>query len=140
MQLAEREANRLNHEYIGTEHILLGLIAEREGVAGYVLQLLGVNLPTARLKVEESVPPLATSRVTGALPVAPRAGQAIALSHEESAKLNHNYVGTEHLLLGLTRDFDGVGAETLVRLGLKLEDVREEVLSLLGHNRDGAPM
>ena len=140
MQLAEHEANRLNHEYIGTEHILLGLIAERFGVAGAVLQSLGVDLPKARLKVEESVAALATCRVTGALPLSPRAGRVIAFSHEEAAKLQHSYVGTEHLLLGLTRDCDGVGAETLVKLGLKLVDIREEVLNLLGHKLDGTPM
>lgn len=135
MQLAELEASRLNHEYIGTEHILLGLIAERFGVAGHVLQSLGVDLQKARRKVEERVPPLTTRRMSGALPIAPRAGQVIALSHEDAAKLQHNYVGTEHLLLGLTRDCDGVAAEMLVKMGLKLESVRDEVLNRLGHSQ-----
>lgn len=140
MQLADREARRLNHEYIGTDHILLGLIAEEAGVAGAVLANLGIDLPKARRKVEELVPPLPPGAQFGELPLTPRAAQAIAYSHEEAAKLSHNYVGTEHLILGLTRDADFVAAQALVGLGVALEDVREEVLSVLGHNRDGTPM
>ena len=138
MQLAEDEANRLNHEYVGTEHILLGLVAERFGVAGAVLKNLGVDLPKARLTVEGLAAPLPPSNKSNDLPVSPRARQAVATSHEEAAKIGHGYVGTEHLILALTRDADSVAAKSLLNLGLKLDDIREEVLKLLGHNLDRA--
>src|SRR5213593_4824561 len=138
MQLANQEAQRFNHEYIGTEHILLGLVKEGSGVAANVLKNLDVDLRKIRLEVERIVQPGAGGDqvVMGRLPHTPRAKKVIEYSIEEARNLNHNYVGTEHLLLGLLREQEGVAAQVLMNLGLKLEDVREEVLNLLGHNMD----
>ncbi len=138
MQLANQEAQRFNHEYIGTEHILLGLVKEGSGVAANVLKNLEVDLRKIRLEVEKIVqsgPDLVTM---GKLPQTPRAKKVIEYAMEEARNLNHNYVGTEHLLLGLLREQEGVAAQVLMNLGLKLEDVREEVLNLLGHGIEGA--
>ena len=136
MQLANQEAQRFNHEYIGTEHVLLGLVKEGSGVAANVLKNLDVDLRKIRLEVERIVQPGAGGDqvVMGRLPHTPRAKKVIEYSIEEARNLNHNYVGTEHLLLGLLREQEGVAAQVLMNLGLKLEDVREEVLNLLGHN------
>src|SRR5690242_2791025 len=136
MQLANQEAQRLNHEYIGTEHILLGLVKEGSGVAANVLKNLDIDLRKIRLEVEKIVQhgPGGEQVVMGRLPHTPRAKKVIDYSVEEARNLNHNYVGTEHLLLGLLREQEGVAAQVLMNLGLKLEDVREEVLNLLGHN------
>src|SRR4051812_1310305 len=136
MQLANQEAQRFNHEYIGTEHILLGLVKEGSGVAANVLKNLDVDLRKIRLEVEKIVQtgPGGDQVVLGKLPHTPRAKKVIEYSVEEARNLNHNYVGTEHLLLGLLREQEGVAAQVLMNLGLKLEDVREEVLNLLGHN------
>jgi len=136
MQLANQEAQRFNHEYIGTEHVLLGLVKEGSGVAANVLKNLDVDLRKIRLEVERIVQPGASGDqvVMGRLPHTPRAKKVIEYSIEEARNLNHNYVGTEHLLLGLLREQEGVAAQVLMNLGLKLEDVREEVLNLLGHN------
>ncbi len=134
MQLANQEAQRFNHEYIGTEHILLGLVKEGSGVAANVLKNLDVDLRKIRMEVENIVqtgPDLVT---IGKLPQTPRAKKVIEYAMEEAKNLNHNYVGTEHLLLGLLREQEGVAAQVLMNLGLKLEDVREEVLNLLGHD------
>src|SRR5207253_3108341 len=138
MQLANQEAQRFNHEYIGTEHILLGLVKEGSGVAANVLKNLDIDLRKIRLEVEKIVQhgPGGEQVVMGRLPHTPRAKKVIEYSIEEARNLNHNYVGTEHLLLGLLREQEGVAAQVLVNLGLKLEDVREEVLNLLGHNMD----
>src|ERR671932_785697 len=138
MQLANQEAQRFNHEYIGTEHILLGLVKEGSGVAANVLKNLDVDLRKIRLEVEKIVQhgPGGEQVVMGRLPHTPRAKKVIEYSIEEARNLNHNYVGTEHLLLGLLREQEGVAAQVLMNLGLKLEDVREEVLNLLGHNMD----
>src|SRR3989440_10503895 len=136
MQLANQEAQRFNHEYIGTEHILLGLVKEGSGVAANVLKNLDIDLRKIRLEIEKFVQ-LGPDMVTmGKLPQTPRAKKVIEYSIEEARNLNHNYVGTEHLLLGLLREQEGVAAQVLINLGLKLEDVREEVLNLLGHNMD----
>lgn len=136
MQLANQEAQRFNHEYIGTEHILLGLVKEGSGVAANVLKNLEIDLRKIRLEVEKIVQhgPGGDQVVMGRLPHTPRAKKVIEYSIEEARNLNHNYVGTEHLLLGLLREQEGVAAQVLMNLGLKLEDVREEVLNLLGHN------
>src|SRR5689334_9075438 len=138
MQLANQEAQRFNHEYIGTEHILLGLVKEGSGVAANVLKNLDIDLRKIRLEVEKIVQhgPGGDQVVMGRLPHTPRAKKVIEYSIEEARNLNHNYVGTEHLLLGLLREQEGVAAQVLMNLGLKLEDVREEVLNLLGHNMD----
>src|SRR6516165_3528743 len=136
MRLANQEAQRFNHEYIGTEHILLGLVKEGAGVAANVLKNLDIDLGKIRLEVEmivQSGPDMVTM---GKLPQTPRAKKVIEYSIEEARNLNHNYVGTEHLLLGLLREQEGVAAQVLMNLGLKLEDVREEVLNLLGHNME----
>src|SRR5213076_2445691 len=140
MQLANQEAQRFNHEYIGTEHILLGLVKEGSGVAANVLKKLDVDLRKIRLEVEKIVQtgPGGDQVVLGKLPHTPRAKKVIEYSVEEARNLNHNYVGTEHLLLGLLREQEGVAAQVLMNLGLKLEEVREEVLNLLGHGLEGA--
>ena len=134
MALANQEAQRFNHEYIGTEHILLGLVKEGSGVGANVLKNLDVDLRKVRLEVEKLVKSGPDMVTMGKLPQTPRAKKVIEYSIEEARNLNHNYVGTEHLLLGLLREQEGVAAQVLMNLGLKLEDVREEVLNLLGHN------
>src|SRR5438132_378651 len=136
MQLATQEAQRFNHEYIGTEHILLGLVKEGSGVAANVLKNLDIDLRKIRLEVEKIVQSGPDMVTMGKLPQTPRAKKVIEYSIEEARNLNHNYVGTEHLLLGLLREQEGVAAQVLMNLGLRLEDVREEVLNLLGHNME----
>lgn len=138
MQLANQEAQRFNHEYIGTEHILLGLVKEGSGVAANVLKNLEVDLRKIRFEVENIVQTGPDMVTIGKLPQTPRAKKVIEYAMEEARNLNHNYVGTEHLLLGLLREQEGVAAQVLMNLGLKLEDVREEVLNLLGHGLEGA--
>lgn len=138
MQLANQEAQRFNHEYIGTEHILLGLVKEGSGVAANVLKNLDVDLRKIRLEVEKLVQSGPDMVTMGKLPTTPRAKKVIDYAIEEARNLNHNYVGTEHLLLGLLREEEGVAAQVLRNLGMKLEDVREEVLNLLGHNLEGS--
>jgi ATP-dependent Clp protease ATP-binding subunit ClpC len=137
MQLANQEAQRFNHEYIGTEHILLGLVKEGSGVAANVLKNLEVDLRKIRLEVEKLVQSGPEMVTMGKLPQTPRAKKVIEYSMEEARNLNHNYVGTEHILLGLLREQEGVAAQVLMNLGLKLEEVREEVLNLLGHGLEG---
>ncbi len=137
MQLANQEAQRFNHEYIGTEHILLGLVKEGSGVAANVLKNLDVDLRKIRLEVEKIVQSGPDMVTMGKLPQTPRAKKVIEYAMEEARNLNHNYVGTEHLLLGLLREQEGVAAQVLMNLGLKLEDVRDEVLNLLGHGLEG---
>ena len=136
MQLANQEAQRFNHEYIGTEHILLGLVKEGSGVAANVPKNLDVDLRKIRLEVEKIVQSGPDMVTMGKLPQTPRAKKVIEYAMEEARNLNHNYVGTEHLLLGLLREQEGVAAQVLMNLGLKLEDVREEVLNLLGHGTE----
>ena len=132
MALANQEAQRFNHEYIGTEHILLGLVKEGSGVGANVLKNLDVDLRKVRLEVEKLVKSGPDMVTMGKLPQTPRAKKVIEYAIEEARNLNHNYVGTEHLLLGLLREHDGVAAQVLMNLSLKLEEVREEVLNLLG--------
>ncbi len=132
MALANQEAQRFNHEYIGTEHILLGLVKEGSGVGANVLKNLDVDLRKVRLEVEKLVKSGPDMVTMGKLPQTPRAKKVIEYAIEDARNLNHNYVGTEHLLLGLLREHDGVAAQVLMNLGLKLEEVREEVLNLLG--------
>ena len=132
MALANQEAQRFNHEYIGTEHILLGLVKEGSGVGANVLKNLDVDLRKVRLEVEKLVKSGPETVTMGKLPQTPRTKKVIEYAIEEARNLNHNYVGTEHLLLGLLREQDGVAAQVLMNLNLRLEDVREEVLNLLG--------
>ncbi|MCL6503016.1 MAG: ATP-dependent Clp protease ATP-binding subunit [Pirellulales bacterium] len=136
MQLANQEAQRFNHEYIGTEHVLLGLIKEGSGVAANVLKNLDVDLRKIRMEVEKLVQSGPDMVTMGKLPQTPRAKKVIEYSMEEARNLGHNYVGTEHILLGLLREQEGVAAQVLMNLGLKLEEVREEVLNLLGHGME----
>ena len=137
MQLANQEAQRFNHEYIGTEHMLLGLVKEGTGVAANVLKNLDVDLRKIRLEVEKLVQSGPEMITMGKLPQTPRAKKVIEYSMEEARNLNHNFVGTEHILLGLLREQEGVAAQVLMNLGLKLEEVREEVLNLLGSGLEG---
>ncbi|MCC7203571.1 MAG: ATP-dependent Clp protease ATP-binding subunit [Phycisphaeraceae bacterium] len=132
MAMANQEAQRFNHEYIGTEHILLGLVKEGSGVGANVLKNLDVDLRKVRLEVEKLVKSGPDTVTMGRLPQTPRAKKVIEYAIEEARNLNHNYVGTEHLLLGLLREHEGVAAQVLMNLGLKLEEVRTEVLNLLG--------
>ena len=136
LQLANQEAQRLNHEFIGTEHLLLGLVKEGSGVAANVLKNLDVDLKKIRIEVEKLVQPGPEVVTIGRLPQTPRAKKATEYAIEEARNFNHNYVGTEHLLLGLLREQEGVAAQVLINLNLKLEEVREEVLNLLGHGTD----
>src|SRR5277367_3214660 len=136
MHLANQEAQRFNHEYVGTEHMLLGLIKEGSGVAANVLKNLEVDLRKIRNEVEKIVQAGPEMVTMGKLPQTPRAKKAIEYAIEEARNLNHNYVGTEHLLLGLLREQEGVAAQVLLNLNLKLDEVREEVLNLLGHGMD----
>jgi ATP-dependent Clp protease ATP-binding subunit ClpC len=132
MSLARQEAQRLNHEYIGTEHILLGLIQEGSGVAANVLKNMDVDLRKIRVEVEKMVKSGSNLVQMGQLPFTPRAKKVLELALEEANNLGHNYIGTEHLLLGLLRENESVAAQVLINLGLKLEEVREEVLEFLG--------
>ena len=132
MALARKEAQRLNHDFIGTEHILLGLIQEGSGVAANVLKNLGVEIDKIRREIEKNVQSGPSMVTMGQLPFTPRAKKVLELSMEEANELGHNYIGTEHLLLGLIRENEGVAATVLMDLNLKLEDVRAEVLELLG--------
>jgi len=130
--LAKEEARRFNHDYIGTEHILLGLIREGEGVAAAVLQKMGVSLENIRLEIEKLVQPGPTTQIIGDIPFTPRAKKALELAAEEARSLGHNYIGTEHLLLGLIREGEGIASQVLLNLGMDLNTVRNEVMELLG--------
>jgi ATP-dependent Clp protease ATP-binding subunit ClpC len=140
MALANQEAQRFNHEYIGTEHILLGLVKEGSGVGATVLKNLDVDIKKLRLEVEKLVKSGPDVVTMGKLPQTPRAKKVIEYAIEEARSLNHNYVGTEHILLGLLRESEGIAAQVLMNLGLKLENVRQEVLNLLGAGVDGGPV
>ena len=128
--LAQEEARLLNHSFIGTEHILLGLIHEGEGVAAKALESLGVSLEAVREKVEETIG-LAGTAPTGSPPFTPRAKKVLELSLREALQLGHSYIGTEHMLLGLVREGEGVAAQVLVSLGADLPRVRQQVIQLL---------
>ncbi len=137
MQLARSEAMRFNHEYIGTEHILLGLIQEGSGVAANVLKNLGLDLAKIRHEIEKTVQAGPNMVTIGQLPFTPRAKKVLEFAVEEATALGHNYVGTEHLLLGLLRETGGKAAQVLLNLGVRLQEVREEVLELLGADVSG---
>lgn len=137
--LAQEEARLLDHGYIGTEHILLALVHEGEGVAAKALEALGISLEAVREKVAETIGP-AGERTTGSPPFTPRAKKVLEMSLREALQLNHNHIGTEHLLLGLVREGEGVGAQVLVNLGADLGRVRDQVLQLLsGYAAIGDP-
>ena len=139
--LAQEEARLLNHNYIGTEHILLGLIHEGEGVAAKALESLGISLEAVRAQVEEIIGH-GGSAPSGHIPFTPRAKKVLELSLREALQLGHNYIGTEHILLGLIREGEGVAAQVLVKLGADLSRVRQQVIQLLsGYSggKEGAP-
>jgi ATP-dependent Clp protease ATP-binding subunit ClpA len=131
--LAQDEARRLDHNYIGTEHILLGLIHEGEGVAARALESLGISLDAVRQQVEEIIG-RGQQAPSGHIPFTPRAKKVLELSLRESQQLSHNYIGTEHILLGLIREGNGVAAQVLVKLGAQLNLVRQQVIQLV-HGR-----
>jgi ATP-dependent Clp protease ATP-binding subunit ClpC len=128
--LAQEEARLLNHNYIGTEHILLGLIHEGEGVAAKALESLGISLEAVRAQVEEIIGQGGSSP-SGHIPFTPRAKKVLELSLREALQLGHNYIGTEHILLGLIREGEGVAAQVLQKLGADLSRVRQQVIQLL---------
>ncbi|MFQ5681404.1 MAG: ATP-dependent Clp protease ATP-binding subunit, partial [Candidatus Omnitrophota bacterium] len=130
--LAKEEARRFNHDYIGTEHILLGLVREGEGVAAAVLDKFGMGLGRVRLEVEKFVQPGPGTQVMGDIPFTPRAKKVLELAVDESRSMGHNYIGTEHILLGLIRDGEGVAFQVLNNLGLDLDRLRQEVMEILG--------
>ncbi|OGR94601.1 MAG: hypothetical protein A2016_01020 [Elusimicrobia bacterium GWF2_62_30] len=130
--IAQEEAKRLNHDYVGTEHILLGLIALSEGVASQVFQNLGIDLRKVRAEIEKIVGTGDNMMLLGEIPFTPRAKKVLEYAVEEAQHMSHSYIGTEHILLGLIREEEGVAARVLENLGLKLETVREEVLNILG--------
>lgn len=138
MQLANQEAQRFNHEYIGTEHILLGLAKEGSGIGSMVLKNLGVDIRNVRLEVEKLVTSGPEMVTMGRIPQTPRTKKVIERAMEESRDLKHNYVGTEHLLLGLLREQEGVAAQVLMNLGVTIEAAREGVKSMTGRDGDAA--
>ena len=133
--LAQEEARMLNHNYIGTEHILLGLIHEGEGVAAKALESLGISLEAVRQQVEEIIGQ-GQQAPSGHIPFTPRAKKVLELSLREALQLGHNYIGTEHILLGLIREGDGVAAQILVEGGVRLDPARTQVIRLL-HDSSG---
>src|SRR4051812_5382851 len=133
LAMAREEAARLHHEYVGTEHILLGLIREGEGVAATVLQNLSVELDDIQQKIEETVKKGKAGQTTGPdLPYTSRAKKVLELAMSEARELNHSYVGTEHLLLGLLREEKGIAAQVLTDAGVNLDAARAETLRILG--------
>jgi hypothetical protein len=128
--LAQEEARMLNHNYIGTEHILLGLIHEGEGVAAKALESLGISLDAVRQQVEEIIGQ-GQQAPSGHIPFTPRAKKVLELTRREAEQLGHNYIGTEHILLGLIREGDGVATQVLVQLGADLNGVRQRVIALI---------
>jgi ATP-dependent Clp protease ATP-binding subunit ClpC len=134
---AKEESRRFNHDYIGTEHLLLGLIREGEGVAASVLQKLGLDLESIRIEIEKLVQPGPQTQVVGDIPFTPRSKKALELAAEEARALGHNYIGTEHLLLGLVKEGEGMAYRVLLNLGLDLGKLRNEVMELLGSGIPG---
>src|SRR5277367_2748255 len=128
LALARKEADRLNHNFLGTEHLLLGLIKLGQGVAVNVLQSMGIDLESVRIEVEKQVGSGPDQKMIGNIPYTPRVKKVIALAQKEAKNLNHTYVGTEHLLLGLLREGDGVAAKVLRNLGLDLAQTRSKIL------------
>jgi len=134
LALARREADRFHHNFVGTEHMLLGLIRLGQGVAVNVLQKLGLDLETVRLEVEKQVGTGPDQKMFGNIPYTPRVKKVLALAQKEAKALNHTYVGTEHILLGLLREGDGVAARVLKNLDVDVEQTRQEILKELDPN------
>ena len=137
LTLAQEEARLLNHSFIGTEHLLLGLIHEGDGVGAQALRSLGISLEAVREKVEETIG-MAGTAPSGSPPFTPRAKKVLELSLREALQLNHNYIGTEHILLGLVREGEGVAATVLISLGAEPGRVRREVIRLM--SGEGEPL
>src|SRR6202161_4021738 len=134
LALARKEADRFNHNFVGTEHLLLGLIKLGQGVAVNVLQKLGLDLETVRMAVEKQVGTGPDQKMIGNIPYTPRVKKVLALAAKEAKALNHTYVGTEHILLGLLREGDGVAARVLKNLDIDIEQTRQEILKELDPN------
>src|SRR5262245_56183649 len=134
LALARKEADRFNHNFVGTEHLLLGLIKLGQGVAVNVLQKLGLDLDTVRMEVEKQVGTGPDQKMIGNIPYTPRVKKVLALAAKEAKNLNHTYVGTEHILLGLLREGDGVAARVLKNLDVDIEHTRQEILKELDPN------
>src|SRR3982075_833030 len=137
LALARKEADRFNHNFVGTEHLLLGLIKLGQGVAVNVLQKLGLDLETVRLEVEKQVGTGPDQKMIGNIPYTPRVKKVLSLAAKEAKALNHTYVGTEHILLGLLREGDGVAARVLKNLDVDIEQTRQEILKELDPNFTG---
>ncbi len=133
--LAQEEARMLNHNYIGTEHILLGLIHEGEGLAAKALESLGISLDAVRQQVEEIIGQ-GQQAPSGHIPFTPRVKKVLELTQQAALQLGHSYIGTEHILLGLIREGDGVAAQVLIRLGADLNRVRQQVIALLYQSKE----
>src|SRR3989304_3711691 len=127
---AQEEARMLNQNYIGTEHLLLGLIREEEGIAARAIKNLNINLEDVRTQIEDIIG-RGTSTPSAHIPFTPRAKKVLELSLRESLQLGHNYIGTEHILLGLIREGEGIAARVLINLGADMEKVRNQVVELL---------
>ena len=140
LQLARAEADRFNHGYVGTEHLLLGLIALGQGVAVEALRNLGVDLQSVRVEVEKAVGSGPETKTIGNVPFTPRAKKVLALSASEARGLGHGYVGTEHILLGLLREGEGIASRVLENLGVDLDEIRYEIMKTLDPNYDPSEM
>src|SRR5204862_4358989 len=138
LALARKEADRFNHNFVGTEHLLLGLIKLGQGVAVNVLQKLGLDLETVRMEVEKQVGTGPDQKMIGNIPYTPRVKKVLALAAKEAKALNHTYIGTEHILLGLLREGDGVAARVLRNLDVNAEVTRQYVLKELDPNYIGS--
>src|SRR5271163_3424053 len=134
LRLSRQEADRFNHNFVGTEHLLLGLIRLGQGTAVAVLGNMGLNLETVRLEVEKQVGTGPDQKIIGNIPYTPRVKKVLALAAKEAKALNHTYVGTEHILLGLLREGDGVAAKVLRNLDVDIEQTRQEILKELDPN------
>ena len=134
LALARKEADRFNHNYVGTEHLLLGLIKLDQGVAVNVLKKMGLDLETVQMEVEKHVPPGPDHKVAGTIPYTPRVKKVLDLAAKEAKQLSHTYVGTEHILLGLLREGNGVAAKVLRGLDIDLDQTRQEILKEVDPN------
>ena len=135
--LAQEESRLLNHNYIGTEHVLLGLLHEGEGVAARALEELGISLTEVRRRVDDIIGKGSSAPIEGHIPFTPRAKKVLELALREALQLGHNYIGTEHILLGLIREGQGVAAQVLVQMGADLKRVHGVVLALVGGRSEG---
>src|SRR5208283_1053412 len=134
LALARKEADHFNHNYLGTEHLLLGLIKLGQGVAVNVLQKMGLDLETVRMAVEKKAGTGPDQKIIGNIPYTPRVKKVLALASKEAKALNHTYVGTEHVLLGQLRESDGIAAQVLKDLDVDIEQTRQEILKELDPN------